>query len=264
MTLCGGRGAEQNPFLAHPVDDVGRRVHRGLERDAILHQLDAEEQPRAANVPNQAVSLAKRAEPLEQPCANPAGVSLEIVALDDVEDGQADRARDRAAAEGAEELHPVVERGGNLTGRDDGAERIAVADRLPEHDDVRNDAVSLEGVEMRAHPAVRALDFVGNAHAARGPHVIVDGSQIPLRQQNLPRHAGTRFRDEGTQPRAGPAGMKRRDRAGDAAAASLDGARFFVPGPGRDPNRRRLRPRYTSGTGATAPGGALTAGPLNL
>ena len=48
--------------------------------------------------------------------------------------------------------------------------RIAVRDRLAEHDDVRHDAVRLERPEVRAQPAEAGLDFVGDADAAGGAH----------------------------------------------------------------------------------------------
>ena len=75
-------------------------------------------------------------------------------------------------------------------------ERIAVADRLPEDDDVGNDALRLEGVEVRPHPAVRRLHFVRDADAAGGADDRVDVGEVAVRQDDLSADARGALGDE--------------------------------------------------------------------
>ena len=65
-----------------------------------------------------------------------AACACKLLVLDDVQHRQSDRARDGVAAERAEELHPVGERRGDLRRRHHRPDRMAVADRFAEHDDV--------------------------------------------------------------------------------------------------------------------------------
>src|SRR5258708_15377726 len=95
------------------------------------------------------------------------GARRKAVLFEHIEHGQTRSAGHGVAAEGAEELHAVVEGGRDLASGDDGAEREAVADRLAEHEDVRHHALRLEPPEVRTHPAEARLDLVGDAQASR-------------------------------------------------------------------------------------------------
>ena len=75
-------------------------------------------------------------------------VRLQLFLVDHVEHRQADRARHGAAAERAEELHPVVERRGNLLCRHHGADWMPIADRLAQYHDVGHHVLLLEAVEV--------------------------------------------------------------------------------------------------------------------
>src|SRR6266487_3912911 len=130
-------------------------------------------------------------------------VRLQLFLVDHVEHRQADRARHGAAAERAEELHPVVERRGNLWRRHHRTNRIAVADRLPEDDDVGYDALRLKTVAVRANAAVGGLHLIGDADAARLAHVAVDGGEIPRWKDDLSPDAGAALRDEPAEASAG-------------------------------------------------------------
>src|SRR5256885_1594207 len=79
-------------------------------------------------------------------------------------------ARHRIAAERAEKLHSIVKRIGDLLCRDDCRERERVADRLPQDDDVRNDALRFESPEMRSQTPESNLHFVGDADRACCAH----------------------------------------------------------------------------------------------
>ena len=56
---------------------------------------------------------------------------------------------------------------------------------------------------MRADAAVRRLHLVGNADAAGVAHVLVDGSEIPGRKDDLTANAWATFGDERARSRAG-------------------------------------------------------------
>src|SRR4051812_36185974 len=96
------------------------------------------------------MSIDKLAESAEQPLPDDAGVLLEPLLLDDVEDREADRGRHRVATERVEVLHAVRERVRDLASRDHGSERVAVADRLAHRDDVRCRALGPEGPRVDA------------------------------------------------------------------------------------------------------------------
>src|SRR5579862_2988205 len=99
------------------------------------------------------------------------------------------------AAEGAEELHTVIETGGDFTGGDDCGQWERVSDRFSEDDDVRDDALSLESPEMCAEAAEADLHFVGDADAACGADLFVSFGEIAGRKNNLAGDAGQCFGD---------------------------------------------------------------------
>ncbi|MCH8271592.1 MAG: GDP-mannose 4,6-dehydratase, partial [Planctomycetes bacterium] len=86
-------------------------------------------------------------------------VLLKTLVLDNVQDGQADRARYRIAAEGVEVLHSVGEALGDLGRGDDGAQWMPVPHGLAHGHDVGYDALSLEAPEVASHAAEAHLDL---------------------------------------------------------------------------------------------------------
>ena len=101
---------------------------------------------------------------------------------------------------------PVANERRDLGRRHDGAQRVAVADRLAQRDDVGHDALRLEAPEVRADAAEADLHLVGDADPARG-------------------RARARRRRRGTRRRARPGrrarqrlGEERRGRRPDAAS----------------------------------------------
>ena len=167
--------AEQDAVLAHPVRDVRRLARSPARACRGSYQLDAEEQPGAADVADQRdAGRASARKRVEHADADVPRVGLQPFLRHHVEHREPDRARDRVAAERAEEFHPVVERRGNRRRGDHRANRMPVADRLAEDDDVGDDALGFEGVEVCAKATVRGLHLVGDADAAGGPHDRVD------------------------------------------------------------------------------------------
>ena len=102
------------------------------------------------------------------PSASPVALDpLEhALVLDHVEHGERGRARHRVAAERAEEHRLVAEPCGDVAPRDDRGDRVAVAHRLAEGDEVGHDAEALERPHGVAGAAVAALDLVGDPQAA--------------------------------------------------------------------------------------------------
>ena len=139
---------DENPLVAQTVDHVGRLARRRFERVAIAHELDADEQSRAAHIADERTPIDERSQLREEVGADLLRMRLHPFVFEHVEHGQSDGARDGVAAERAEVLHPVVERRGYLRRRHHGADRMPIADRLAQHHDVRHHLLLLEAVEM--------------------------------------------------------------------------------------------------------------------
>ncbi len=137
------------------------------------------------------------AQRVEQRSTGLTRVFLEMLLLHHIEHREPDGARHGAPPERAEELHPVVERRGDLWRRHHGAQRIAVADRFPQDHDVGDDALGFEGVETGAHPAVGRLHLVGDAHAPGRADDRIDMGEVAVRQDDLAADARSAFGDEG-------------------------------------------------------------------
>ncbi len=215
-------GAHQNVALAKLGDDVLCEQRRRLLRPPVGDQLDADEEASAANVAHHGELFFQRLQRLEHEGAGVEGVLLQALTLDDVEDGVGHRQRDRVAAILETEKKYFGESNRTTTctlstqpyrvkvlcanllkaagngGRGDHRRHwMPVAHRLANGDNVRNDVLRLEGPEVRAHSTKADLDLVGDAHAARLPHVLVHLLQVVLRQEHLSAAADHRLADEG-------------------------------------------------------------------
>ena len=118
--------------------------------------------------------------------------------MNDLENSQTDCARNGVTAEGAEELHPIVERARNLGRSNDCGNRMTVADWLSQNHDIRSHALSLKCVKVRSGTTISGLHLVGDAQPANFPNVTKCRRQIPVRQNDLPTHAGAGLNDERT------------------------------------------------------------------
>ena len=131
-----------------------------------------------------------------QRTADAPGVLLQPLLLEDVQDRQADLARDGAAAHGGEESALPLQRVGDRGGRDHRGDRVPVAGRLRDRDDVRHHALLLEAPEMRAQAPVADLHLVGDADAAGSAHVRVGRLQVAVGQHDAAGVAVQRLADE--------------------------------------------------------------------
>ena len=93
----------------------------------------------------------------------------EVLVVDHVQHGQRGDGRDRAAGEGAEELRLVSERLDVAAAGDDGGDRVAVAHRLAERDDVGRETGAGERPQVVPGPAEPGLHLVGHHQRARRP-----------------------------------------------------------------------------------------------
>ena len=199
----------------------------GVSVAVIAHELHADEEPGAAHVADEIVFSLKRPQLAEEMPADVERVRLQPVVDRRAKRREARGASRRAAAERAEELHPVVEALRDLSRRDDRAHRVSVRDRLAEHDDVRDDVVGIEGPEVRAEPAEACLHLVGDAHAAGRAHQGVHGREIARRQHDLAADARARLGEVPAEAAAARANLHRSPRR--------PGGRIWLRRPGRLP-----------------------------
>ena len=87
----------------------------------------------------------------------------------------------------------VVERLGDLLRGNHRAQRMPVADRFAEDNNVRHHALCLEAPEVRANASIAGLHFIGDARSASLAHRSVNGREIAFRKDNLSTNAGQRF-----------------------------------------------------------------------
>jgi hypothetical protein len=110
------------------------------------------------------------------------GMCLQVRLVHNLEHFGSYGARDGTAAERTEEFPAVVEGCRNFRRRDDCADRIAIADGLAEHDDVRYDALLLEAVKIFPEPTVSGLNLIGNADTTCLAHLGIHGGEIAFRK----------------------------------------------------------------------------------
>src|SRR5205085_2619789 len=142
--------AKQNAMLTHSIGDKRSFLYRRLKRLTITHQLNAEKQPRAAYIADNRKTFNPGSHRLKHTIADAQGMRLQLLFEHYRQHGNAHRTGDRAAAKRAEKFHPVVERIGDLPRRDDRAQRMAIANGLAQHHNIRHYALLLEAVEVRA------------------------------------------------------------------------------------------------------------------
>ncbi len=174
-TLCIGTvGADQDAQLTHAVDDkVGFRGRR-LQRPAVLDQFRSQEKPAAAHVADNGKAGGEPSQSRQQAIPHRGRMLHQPFFAHDPQHGLADGAGYGIAAEGAEEFHAVVESGRDFGTGDHGTERMAVADRLAQDDDIGQHVLFLKGVKMAADPAISRLHFIGDAYPAGLADVAVD------------------------------------------------------------------------------------------
>src|SRR4029079_19084639 len=131
--------------LRGDVRQLAGELGVGLAGVAIADEVDPHEQAHPADVADRLVTARELAETGDQPLPRDPGMLLETLLVDDVEDGETDRRRHGVPTARVEVLHPAGARLGNRPRRHDGAQRMAVADRLAHRDDVRPRARRAEG-----------------------------------------------------------------------------------------------------------------------
>ena len=166
-TLSPGPSVESRmPCAFDALLDGGRLGGGRLARARVGTSSTPRKSPRPRTSPISGPLGHQRAQAGRQPAAEHVRAGLQPLVADHVQHREADRGRDRVAAEGVEVLHAVRERARDLRRRDDGAERMAVADRLAHRDDVGHDALRLEAPEVRADAPEPDLHLVGDADRA--------------------------------------------------------------------------------------------------
>ena len=171
--MAAGR-ADEHATLGHLVLHARRQLAGGLAGRAIVDELDARHQAPAAHVADRFVAFGQRAKLRAQRLADRRRVCDEVLVLEHVQDRQGRRARDRVAAEGREEGRPRAEPVHDLGPGDDRGDRVAVAHRLSEGDDVGGHAPAREAPQL-ARPAIAGLHLVGDEQC---PGVVRGGDDL--------------------------------------------------------------------------------------
>src|ERR1700752_955818 len=124
---------------------------------------------------------------------------LQVLLLYHFQNRQTYCTRDIVAAKRAEKLHSVVKRVGNRSRCNHCADRMSIANRFTEHNDIRNHIVLLESIEVGANPSIRGLNLIRNTDSSRTAYQIVNSSQIALRKNDLSGNAWQRLANETTE-----------------------------------------------------------------
>src|SRR2546429_7469448 len=95
----------------------------------------------------------------------------------------------------AKKLHSIVKGVGDLRGCNHRRKWKRIADRLPQNDDVWNNALGLESPRVGPQPTESNLHFVRDANGTRRTHVAIHFREVSRRKNNLPADAWQRFRD---------------------------------------------------------------------
>ncbi len=102
-------GPDENALLAQTILHVLRRTRGRGARRAIRDEVHAHEEPAAPHVADDVVAFLQGAQSGEQVGTGDRGLGLQLLVVDDAQHFHSDPARERAAAEGREELDPIVE-----------------------------------------------------------------------------------------------------------------------------------------------------------
>ena len=190
--------------------------------------------------------VGQRSQAGDQPAAEDAGILLEALLLDHLEDGETGRRNERVAAERVD-VEILRQRGGDLRSRHDGGQGQAVADALGHRHDLGRNTGALEAPVVVSGAGEAGLHLVGDADAAVGADDVVDLRQVVRRSHRDTAGALNGLRDEGGDLARGGVADQLRDilgalacdllrRAGERVAIGIgvdrvvDGAAALGPG----------------------------------
>ena len=148
---------------------------------AVFHQFDAQHQPLAPHIADERMFSFELFQARQEVAAELMAICLQLLLLDDFQDGLADRANNRIASERVE-VDPFRQHAGNLRRRHHRRQWAAIADAFGHRHDIGNCTLRFKAPEMRAGAPKPGLHFVGDADAARRPHVLIDVLEIAVRE----------------------------------------------------------------------------------
>jgi len=122
--------ADQHAALAHEIDEPFGLRRRGGLGLAIADQLDREEHPGAAHIPDEHVPVREFLKLRQRIAAYGDGILQQALVLDHIEDCRADRGGDWVTAERIEIHVPARKRGDEVAARDHCRQRVTVAHGL--------------------------------------------------------------------------------------------------------------------------------------
>src|ERR1044071_5122167 len=170
---------EQQTHFTAKLENLSAFGFARLLRRAILNKLDPEHQPFATNIADQFVFGFQFFQTGQNIVPEPKGIFLELVALDNFENGFSHSADNRVAAKSVE-VNSFGEDAGNLRRGYHCSERASVSDTFGHGYDVRDHALRFKSPEVSACAAKAGLHFVGNTDAAGGTHMLVDVFEIAI------------------------------------------------------------------------------------
>ena len=188
-------------MVLHALDDVaglrgGRRARGRGPRRARCRGRDRG--PRTS--PTAAWRSTSRSRPSRRIAAHAQRPLLQALVADHVEDREADLARHGLPPNVLKYSMPLAKAAAISRCRDDGGERMPVADRLAHRHDVRHDALRLEAPEAASDAAEADLDLVGDADGAGRPGVPVGGREVAGRKLDLAAARQQALAEEGRGP----------------------------------------------------------------
>ena len=178
---CDAAGQQQQAVVGRAGRDGFRRGAVRLARRAVPDELDADHQPRPADVADPGELGHQLAQAAGQLRAAEARVGDEPLGLDRLEHGDARGARNRVAAvrRAVGAAAPALL---ELLAGDDRRQREAVRDRLRGDDDVRDDARVLERPHLARAREAR-LHLVGDE---QDPVLVAQGAQLAQEPERAP------------------------------------------------------------------------------
>src|SRR5580700_5455754 len=173
----------------------GTLLFGGFLGRAVLHQLNAEHQPFAANLADQIVLLRQFIEPTDQMISYLQSILLQVFAIDYLEHRSPLCTDHWISAEGIK----MDSFGETLRDRRRGdycRQRNPVSDPFRHGHDVGYHPLTFKSPVGFAGAAKTSLDFVRDADTAGASHMFIHMLEIVVREQNRPANSLNRFRNK--------------------------------------------------------------------
>src|SRR5271169_3472061 len=181
--------ASEDAAVAEAVDNVGGLRWGRRARGRFAHEVDAEEKASTANFADKSASGLQSPELGYPTSADLQRAPLKMFVAQNIEDSKSGSAGHGIAAKRSEELHAIVEGGGDFGSRDYRGKGKSIADGFTENSDVWNNGLCFKAPEMCPEASETYLDFIGDADTAGCAHMFVNFGQIIRGKHDLTGNA---------------------------------------------------------------------------